>query len=305
MALGLYVSASDPAERRRWYATFLDEIVAVGATDVSLVVRWSQSDIAATDIGPREGVTPDDAVVLEVSGLARSRGLRVFLLPTLDVARRKPGEWRGILRPADPEAWWVAYDAFITHYAGLARRGRVDLFAVGSELVSMERHRDRWADLIAKVRGLYRGRLTYSANWDHFEPVPFWPLLDVVGVTAYQGLSRKADPAVDDLVAGWRPFKTKLVAWAARHGHKYLFTEVGYPSRKGGAFRPWAYGEVAPADVELQRRCYEALRLVWGDAPGLQGLFVWNWFGAGGPDDAGYTPRGKPAEEVLRRWWRR
>ena len=201
-----------------------------------------------------------------------------------------------------PEAWWASYGAFINHYATIGQDAGVSLLAVGSELVSMERHKDRWTALIARVRATFRGRLTYSANWDHFEPVPFWDQLDVVGVTAYQGLSRKSDPTVDDLVAGWAAFRTKLQGWAARNDYKYLFTEVGYPSRKG-AFRPWAYGEDGPADPELQRKCYEALRLVWQDDPRLQGLYLWNWFGLGGLQDAGYTPRGKPAEQVLKAWW--
>ena len=308
MALGLYVTATDPAERARWYAQFLDEIRAVGATDVSLVVRWSQADVAASEVAAKAGVTPPDEVVRQVIGLARERGLRVFVLPTLDVARRRSGEWRGVIKPDDPEAWWRSYGAFIGHYARISEDAGASLLAVGSELVSMERHADRWRALIAEVRGLFKGRLTYSANWDHFEPVTFWDKLDVVGVTAYQGLSRKNDPTVADLVAGWAPFRTKLRSWAAREGHKYLFTEVGYPSRKGGAFRPWAYGAIAgaepDADPDLQRRCYEALRQVWQDDPRLQGLYLWNWFGKGGPDDPGYTPRDKPAEQVLKAWWR-
>ena len=143
MALGLYVSSADPAERRRWYSTFLDEIRDVGATDVSLVVRWSQADVTASEVAPKPGVTPPDEVVRRVAALARERGLRVFLLPTLDIARRRAGEWRGVIKPLDPEAWWASYGAFIGHYARIARESDVSLLAVGSELVSMERHKDR------------------------------------------------------------------------------------------------------------------------------------------------------------------
>lgn len=304
VALGLHVTAADPGERRRWYRTFLDEIRDVGATDVSLAVRWSQADVSASRIGPVDGVTVPDEVVREVAGLARERRLGVFLLPVLDVAVRRPGQWRGALAPADPDAWWAAYRAFILHYARIAEDAGAALFAVGSELASMERDRGRWVDLVAAVRGIYRGRLTYSANWDHYEPVPFWDVLDVVGVAAYQPLSRAPDPTLDDLTAGWRPFKARLSAWAARAGRSYVVTEVGYPSRRGGAFRPWAYDDGGEPDPALQGRCYEALRRTWEGDPALEGLYLWSWFGAGGPADTGYTPRGKPAEAVLRRWWR-
>ena len=42
-----------------------------------------------------------------------------------------------------------------------------------------------------------------------------------------------------------------------------------------------------------------------GDALPFEAFFLWNWFGRGGPDDGGFTPRGKPAEGVLRRWFQR
>ena len=32
----------------------------------------------------------------------------------------------------------------------------------------------------------------------------------------------------------------------------------------------------------------------------LDGVYVWNWYGYGGLDTTGYTPRGKPAETEVR-----
>ena len=36
------------------------------------------------------------------------------------------------------------------------------------------------------------------------------------------------------------------------------------------------------------------------NAPGLGGIYIWNWYGYGGPTSAGYTPRGKPAVEEVK-----
>ena len=41
---------------------------------------------------------------------------------------------------------------------------------------------------------------------------------------------------------------------------------------------------------------------VWSGDERLGGVFFWNWWGEGGPACHDYTPRGKPAEQVLRRW---
>jgi len=304
VSLGLFVDTEDRGERRRWYATFLDEIRDVGATDVSLVVVWTQADARASKLAREAGVTAPDEVLLMVMGLAAERGLRVMLMPIVNLRQRRRGEWRGTLAPVDAGAWWASYTAFIEHYADLARAGGAAVFSVGSELVSMEGPgADRWRALIRSVRGRFAGRLTYSANWDHFEPVPFWDALDVVGVTAYQTLSKKPAPTLDDLLAGWAGFRQRLRRWAGAHDHRYLFTEVGYPAHPEGAARPWDHSLRGEADPELQRRCYEALRQTWQGDKRLEGIYIWNWFGKGGPEDPGYTPRGKPAEQILRRWF--
>lgn len=177
------------------------------------------------------------------------------------------------------------------------------MLSVGSELLSLEKRSERWRALIAKVRSDYDGLLTYSANWDHFEPVEFWDKLDVVGITAYQPLSERGRPDEEALIRGFAPFLARLRSWAGREGHRYLLTEVGYPSHEFAAERPWDHGASGKPDPELQLRCYRALYRVFRDDARLRGLYVWNWFGFSGLDDTGYTPRGKPAAEVLRRWY--
>ena len=304
VSLGLFVSTEDAEARRTWYRTFLQEIKAIGATDVSLVVRWSQADIRASAIGPKPGVSVEDAVLLEVIEVARAEGLRVFLLPILHLEQMGKGEWRGRLKPGDRDAWWASYARFILHYAALGQRSGVDLLSVGSEMATMESEQARWRALIKSVRGVFEGELTYSANWDHFEPLQFWDALDVVGVTAYQELSKSRDPDEDDLVEGWKPFLHRLRVWARQHDHRYIFTEVGYPSNQYGAARPWDHRVRGVPDLSLQLRCYRAMHRVWHDDGRLDGLYVWNWFGAGGEEDRGYSPRGKPSRFVLEHWYR-
>jgi hypothetical protein len=31
-----------------------------------------------------------------------------------------------------------------------------------------------WQELILEIRKVYKGKLTYAANWDEFKRVPFW-----------------------------------------------------------------------------------------------------------------------------------
>ena len=85
--------------------------------------------------------------------------------------------------------------------------------------------------------------------------------------------------------------------------HRRRLTEVGYASRDGAAGAPWDYTGRGKLDLEEQRRCYAALRDAWSGVEELGAIFIWNWHGKGGRRDRDYTPRGKPAEKVLRKWW--
>ena len=305
VSLGLFASEPDTRKQLKIYETFLDEIVATGATDISLVVRWKQQDITTTRIFASPDVTIDDALLVQVMQAARARRLRIFLLPIIYLEVRARGVWRGTLKPADPAAWWSSYEGFILHYARIAAAQRVALFSVGSELLSMEREDVRWRALIEKVRALGPMALTYSANWDHFEVPTFWDALDVAGLTAYQELTPTPNPDMQALNAGWSGLKSRLEQWSARIERPFIFTEIGFPAHREGAAHPWDYTRDALPAHALQARCYRSMFEVWHEEEALAGLYVWNWFGAKSADERGYTPRGKPAEEILTHWYTR
>jgi hypothetical protein len=268
-----------------------------------VVVSWSTPDVRSHTIAPREHHTTSDAKLGFMIERSRRRGLRVLLFPLLDVRKRKPLEWRGTIRPSDWDLWWKQYERFILHYAKLAARHGASIFCIGSELVSTEEMRQRWVALARRVRAHYRGKLLYSANWDHYEPVSFWDAVDLVGLTAYYRLSSSRSATEAQMRATWNGIRAKLVRWSQRVGRRLVFTEVGYPSLDGGAVDPWDYTQRTRLDLEEQRRAYAAFVGAWSNTPELAGVFFWDWYGAGGRQDTHYTPRKKPAEAVLRRWF--
>ena len=59
-----------------------------------------------------------------------------------------------------------------------------------------------------------------------------------------------------------------------------------------------------PPDSTLQARCYRAFLSTMRDTPWFAGAIIWKWHPA--YDDnrpTAFTPQGKPAEAVLRRWF--
>lgn len=120
------------------YAQLFKELKALGCTHVSLVVAWSQANIRAVEIGPHAVETMPDAELRAHIREAHAAGLKVLLFPILHIERRRSGEWRGRMKPRSESLWWRSYGRFVLHYADMAREEKVDMFSVGSELLSLE-----------------------------------------------------------------------------------------------------------------------------------------------------------------------
>jgi len=264
-------------------------------------VGWRQADIHATELAPGPD-TPRDADVRAIAQAAHDRGLAVTLFPIVMLDKTATGEWRGTLAPRDVDAWWLAYEEFIRHYAAIATEVGATAFVVGSELGSTEAWRDRWFHLLSGVERAYTGALWYSANWDHYDQVSFWSRLDAIGVTGYFELTTDRAASEDELTRAWTEPRDALLAFANKAGKPLVLTEVGYPSKDGGAARPWDYTASAKVDLEEQRRAFGALAAAWAETA-LAGVFIWEWSGDGGTRDTGYSPRGKPAACELATWF--
>jgi hypothetical protein len=69
------------------------------------------------------------------------------------------------------------------------------LFCFGTELVWLQRPCTGHNSFI--IRKIYSGKLTYAANWDDFDKVP-WNQLDYIGIDALP-LSEAITPTVAEL----------------------------------------------------------------------------------------------------------
>jgi hypothetical protein len=295
VALGLF--AEDPG----WsYGALLDEIKQLGADHVELVVAWYQRDGASVEIGDHPRYSPPEEAVRRTIREAHARGLSVLLFPIVRLWSPRAGEWRGTLQPRDRAAWFLSYKNKLVALARLAAEEKVASLSIGSELSTLDGAGDRaaWAMLVAEVRRRFSGALVYSGNWDHVREVALYDLVDRVGLCAYF-------PLGDDPLRAWQGLRAELTALA--RGRPIVFTEIGYLSQRGAAAWPWNEGAREPVDLEEQRRCYAAFCRTWRDAPDatLAGAYFWNWYGWGGATSRGYTPRGKPAAQEIRKFFAR
>lgn len=305
---GLAIQLCEGPAALETYQPLIREVAELGADTLLLSVSAYMEHARSQAIYIDARQTPSRGDLITLIRAARQHRLRTILMPIVLLKHPRGSEWRGVIDPPRWEQWWKDYRDVLKYFADIAREGEADALVVGSELVSSEKHTSEWETTIWTARAHFpEGKLGYSANWDHYKPVKFWHLLDFIGMTSYYGLADKKSPSVAEIAARWRPIYQEIMDWRRQVGKPLLLTEVGWCSQEGAAKSPWNYYQnmkATPAGHEEQRRLYEAFLQVWDGSPGLLGVIWWEWSPPpGGPGDFNYTPRNKPAEQVLRRWF--
>jgi hypothetical protein len=218
------------------------------------------------------------------------------------------GEVRTNIIPSDE--WFASYKEFVLHYARLAAKYNVELLCVGTELsnTTTSRWQAQWFDIITAIKAVYKGAITYAANWDEYDTVSFWQDVDYIGMDAYFPLTDKTNPTEDELVRGWEKHADAIEAWLkeSKLNKGVIFTEVGYDAIEGSNKQPW---RVLPTmakykeDQDEQSNCLEALLVVLTKRPWFKGFYWWNYFPRPDIGPLGYTLRGKKGEKILSEWF--
>ncbi|HET6203206.1 MAG TPA: hypothetical protein VFI25_10445 [Planctomycetota bacterium] len=293
-------------ERGFDYGPALAEIADLGANWVSLSFVGLLDSVEATTIDRSSPRTPSDGDLVATIRKAKAKNLRVLVFPIVLLRSPGPDDWRGVLKPRDLAEWFRSLREFVLHYARIARDEGAEALSIGSEYCLQEKETESWRRIIRATREVYPGLLTYSANWDHYDVPQFWDELDFVGMSSYHRLSDSKDPSVSEMAKKWEGVRDEVVnRFAKKIGKKVAFTEVGYPSLDDGNEYPWNYLMKNAIDLEEQADCYRAFAAVWPRQEWLAGAYFYEWWGEGGPEDRSYTPRGKPAEKVLRDYFKR
>jgi len=270
----------------------LAKLPAYGVNAIALVPYGFSRSSPITIRPAGRGSWESDEGVEILAALAHSQELKVLL---------KPHVWRVTedrLQTAEARAqWFRQYASFIEHYARLASRTHADLFAVGTEFGWLAQYEKEWRDIIARVRALYKGPMTYCATQGpEFETIQFWDALDYIGLDNYY-------PLPDDYSAADVVRKVEQVH--KKYGKPVVFTEAGFSAVINAHRAPWEDETSKPLSLETQVRAYEALLHAFYDKPWFHGVYWWKvgTNGYGGPENNSMTPWRKPAMEVVKRYY--
>ena len=137
--------------------------------------------------------------------LLKKNKIKVMLKPQIWIWQ---GEFTGKMRMESEENWKIleeTYTDFILTYAKVAEETNAEIFCIGTELEAFVKERPvYWENLIKKIKSIYKGKLTYAANWDEYTRTPFWKQLDYIGVDAYFPLSEEKSPTQQQIQEGWQ-----------------------------------------------------------------------------------------------------
>jgi len=305
-----YVSWSKDRYASPYSDESLKKLAEVGASHVAIVVTQYQDKYDSTRIYPND-TTPTDKSLLHIIAKAHELGLKVLLKPHVDIAFNVNYNCSRsdicFYNDADWNSWFAGYKSFIMHYANLAKATNSEILCIGTELSGSTHKEHYWRSLIAEIRQIFSGELTYAANWDNYYNVPFWDVLDFVGIDVYFPLTEKQNPSLTQIKRGWEEWKSELRIFHKQFKKPIVFTEIGYPSASNAAITPWKNGASGNPKPEIQEKCYKAFfEVIWG-CPWLNGVYWWRWspnIYAGGKYNRRYTPQNKPAQKVIERYYK-
>ena len=269
-----------------------------------------------------------DAEIRHAIDLARQNKLKIILKPVVNC---KDGTWRGFIDFKVPDGsrsdieqwnkWFASFKMFLEHYAKIAEETKCDMLCLGCEMGTSERFITQWRGLIADIRKVYTGPITYNANHGNEEKVAWWDAVDIIGMSGYYPIGADMnkpnddpckvpnDSSVEGMKKRWGPIKQKLKYVSKKFDRPVFFIEIGVCSVKGNTSFPWLHPyNNAIYDGNEQARFYQAAMESFWDEPWFFGFVWWDWPANlypvdKGAADTGFCIYGKPAEKLIREWY--
>lgn len=251
-----------------------------------------------------------EAGITQYATMLKKNNVKIMLKPQIWIAK---GMYTGYLKLETESQWNTLeeeYKKFILLYARVAESLNIEILCIGTELEQFVVNRPQyWKELINDIKGIYKGKLTYAANWDEYKRVPFWKELDFIGIDAYYPVSEEKTPTVEVCIEGWKPWKKEIQMMSDRYKKQVLFTEFGYRSVDYTGKEPWKSDRsMNTVNLDGQVNATKALFETFWNEPWFAGGFVWKWFidhnNVGGENNSRFTPQNKPVEKTIQHYFK-
>lgn len=270
-----------------------------GANMIMLVPAALQETAQSEYMDFQSDATMSDDELRRIIDLAQGLGLWVALKPTVNC---RNGTWRAHINffdedvPCEPKwgVWFGSYGEFQLHYAKIAQESGCRMFLPGCEMVQSERREKEWRKLLAEIRGVFGGLLSYNTDKYQEHNVKWWDAVDVISSSGYYPLG------------DWERQLDRIEPVVKKYGKPFFFAECGCMSVKGSSQVPNDWGIVGDASPSEQADWYRDMFAACEKRSWVNGFVVWDWGWRQYPlEEAlrhkGYDIYGKPAEQVVAR----
>lgn len=273
-------------------------IEGTGANYIVLVPNALQETPQSEEIDFTSDATVSDKELIQMIDYIHKKGLSVFLKPTVNC---KNGTWRAHINffdhdvPCEPKwsNWFASYTAFQLHFAKIAEKTKCEIFSPGCEMVMSQRRSDEWRQLIADIRKVYHGKITYNTDKYQEDHVDWWDCVDIISSSGYYPLEN------------WEQELDRIEAVVQKFNKPFFFAECGCMSTKGSSKAPNDWTIRGDADLDEQRDWYVSMFEACRKRPWVEGFCLWDWRGRQysldkAASDCGYDIYGKPAQDIVR-----
>lgn len=282
----------------------MNQIAETHACWISMTLPFHMTGPSSTSLETRAD-TPTIQAFQQGVQSAHRRGYRVLVEPLVTLDGQYA--WAGYVtfpKLASAKLWFDHYAQILAPYIAVASEEHAEEFSLGNEfdLLDME-YPSLWRQLLDTVHKTFAGPITYGFNWGSIKKkLPTWfddPLLSAVGISCYfpvtpHSLRLDQQTAVLD----WRSnIQSRLDTFSETIKKPLLLTEIGYINTANAGYQPWKTIPDTAQDNQEQAILYEAAMENISTDPHIQGTFWWAW------SMPHYDPNGKPAAQVLQRWY--
>ena len=313
--------ASDEAKAQ------VDRMAELSIKWVALMATVMQESYTSTRMFRDFEYTPRDDELIDMIGRFHDRGIRVMLKPMIEC---HDSTWRGEIK-FPPETvqqiqtvkndywtpWFQSLTDSLVHYGKIAQETNCEMLCLACELIGVQHRSDHWLKTIEAVRKVYDGPLTYDGHTQTLPEgnIPEWvKSLDVFGLSFYKPAAEKPGASMEEMVASLKPWVEFLKrASDELDGMPIYFAECGARSIESASQDPGGFGKGGKYDGQAQADYLEAIFRSFWDEPWWRGLFWWKWdeqqhrphYHTDPDGETGFTLSGKPAAELMKKWYTR
>ncbi|MFC1732571.1 hypothetical protein ACFL6I_19900 [candidate division KSB1 bacterium] len=254
------------------------------------------------------GDTPEG--IKYIASLAKENDIKVMLKPHVWVVNQGwPGDFN--LNYLVWKEWEKNYIKFIMDLAQLAETEGIDMFCIGTEFkTAVQRHPGFWNHLIDTIQHVYSGNLTYAANFESYQKVPFWDKLDFIGIDAFLPLKDEETPTKKGLIDQWSLYRDSMALFSKKFNKQILFTEFGSRKMDEPSSSQWEIENISSRKYENQQSqadVYNAMFEIFWNKIWFAGGFAWKWAPPKPNEstikDANIQNPDVPVEEVIRLYY--